>query len=156
MSEYPWNKKNNAFTWLRSLYNPFNMLCFENFFCNIQGASSCFGLAIQEVSCHWICINLYVLLNLNLASVISIYLSFLGGAPTSIFHFFHLSVCLSVVHLISGTRTSSDHNFWYAYLKWWYLQAFFFFFFFFIFFFILIFWALLPLVKRQKIAQNEK
>ena len=23
MSEYPWNKKNNTFTWLSSLYNPF-------------------------------------------------------------------------------------------------------------------------------------
>ena len=26
MSEYPWNKKNNTFTWLSSLYNPFNGL----------------------------------------------------------------------------------------------------------------------------------
>ena len=24
MSEYPWNEKNNTFTWLISLYNPFN------------------------------------------------------------------------------------------------------------------------------------
>ena len=24
MSEYPWNEKNNTFTWLSSLYNPFN------------------------------------------------------------------------------------------------------------------------------------
>ena len=23
MSEYPWNEKNNIFTWLSSLYNPF-------------------------------------------------------------------------------------------------------------------------------------
>ena len=23
MSEYPWNEKNNTFTWLSSLYNPF-------------------------------------------------------------------------------------------------------------------------------------
>ena len=23
MSEYPWNKNNNKFTWLSSLYNPF-------------------------------------------------------------------------------------------------------------------------------------
>ena len=26
MSQYPWNKKNNTFTWLSSLYNPFNPL----------------------------------------------------------------------------------------------------------------------------------
>ena len=25
MSEYPWNKKNNTFTWLSSPYNPFKM-----------------------------------------------------------------------------------------------------------------------------------
>ena len=24
MSEYPWNEKNHTFTWLSSLYNPFN------------------------------------------------------------------------------------------------------------------------------------
>ena len=24
MSEYPWNEKNNTFTWLSPLYNPFN------------------------------------------------------------------------------------------------------------------------------------
>ena len=24
MSEYPWNEKNNTFTWLSSLYNSFN------------------------------------------------------------------------------------------------------------------------------------
>ena len=29
MSEYPWNEKNNTFTWLSSLYNPFN-LKFQN------------------------------------------------------------------------------------------------------------------------------
>ena len=26
MSEYPWNEKNNTFTWLGSYYNPFNLL----------------------------------------------------------------------------------------------------------------------------------
>ena len=26
MSEYPWNKRNNTFTWLSSLYNPFKLL----------------------------------------------------------------------------------------------------------------------------------
>ena len=26
MSEYSWNKKNNIFTWLSSLYNPFNTI----------------------------------------------------------------------------------------------------------------------------------
>ena len=26
MFEYPWNEKNNTFTWLSSLYNPFNWI----------------------------------------------------------------------------------------------------------------------------------
>ena len=26
MSEYPWNDKNNTFTWLSSLYNPFKKM----------------------------------------------------------------------------------------------------------------------------------
>ena len=26
MSEYPWNEKNNTFTWLSSLYNPLTKL----------------------------------------------------------------------------------------------------------------------------------
>ena len=30
MSEYPWNEKNNIFTWLSSLYNPFKAF---NYFC---------------------------------------------------------------------------------------------------------------------------
>ena len=58
--------------------------------------------------------------------------SFLGWAPTCIFHFFclsiHLSICLS--RTISGTVHPCDHNFWYTCVKWWYLQAFFSFFFF--------------------------
>ena len=29
MSEYPWNKKNNIFTWLSSHYNPFKTLIWE-------------------------------------------------------------------------------------------------------------------------------
>ena len=31
MSEYPWNQKNNTFTWLSSFYNPFKDSCSENF-----------------------------------------------------------------------------------------------------------------------------
>ena len=46
-------------------------------------------------------------------------------------------------------RTSSNHNFWYTCVKWWYLQAFF------IFFQILIFWTVKG-VKGQKKAQNKK
>ena len=30
MSGYPWNKKNNTFTWLSSLYNPFIKQTSEN------------------------------------------------------------------------------------------------------------------------------
>ena len=60
-------------------------------------------------------------------------LVFLGGAPNSICHFFRPSVGLSVrpsVHLsvcraaYLMNRTSSDLNFWYTYIKWWYLQPF--------------------------------
>ena len=43
----------------------------------------------------------------------------------SLFLSIHLSVC-RVLYL--RNRTSSHHNFWYTYLKWWYLQAFFTFF----------------------------
>ena len=46
-------------------------------------------------------------------------------------------------------RTSSDHSFWYTYVKWWYLQAFF------SLFLNFNFWAIRG-VKEQKIAQNEK
>ena len=61
------------------------------------------------------------------------------------------SVCPSV-HCAAYLRnhTSSDHNFWRTYVKWWYLKAFFF-----IFFKILIFLAV-RVVKGQKIGQNEK
>ena len=54
---------------------------------------------------------------------------FLGGAPTSICHFF----CLSI-HLFScctpylRNHTSCNHNFWSTYVKWWYLLALFSFF----------------------------
>ena len=48
---------------------------------------------------------------------------FLGGAPTSICHFFHLSI----------SPSSSDHTFWHTYLKWW-------FFFFSLWFFKLLGW----------------
>ena len=60
----------------------------------------------------------------------------LGGVPTSICHFFHPSVCLSIRLSIHPSichaaylrnHASSDHNFWYTYVKW-YLQGFFSFF----------------------------
>ena len=57
---------------------------------------------------------------------------FLGGAPSSICH------C-----------TSSDHNFWYTYIKWWYLKAFFSFFQNFDF-------LAVRGITGQKIAQNDK
>ena len=31
MSEYPWNEKNNTFTWSSSLYNPFNIFLWDFF-----------------------------------------------------------------------------------------------------------------------------
>ena len=94
-------------------------------------------------------------------------LPFLGGAPTSVCHFFHLSIHLFVMHRISGTVPHlSDHNFWYTCLKWWYLQLFFllhlckmmispg------VFFIFVKFWFFRLLgrggVKGQKMTQNEK
>ena len=55
---------------------------------------------------------------------------FLGGGPTSICHFFYLSVHPSVrpsIHCAAylRNRTSSDHNFQYTYVKWWCLKDFF-------------------------------
>ena len=50
---------------------------------------------------------------------------FLGGAPTSVCHFFCPSVCHPAY---LRNRTSSDHNFWYTHIKWWYLQVLFSFF----------------------------
>ena len=50
---------------------------------------------------------------------------FLGGAPTSIWHFFRQSVCRAAY---LRNRTSSGHNFWQTYVKWWYLQVLFFYF----------------------------
>ena len=78
------------------------------------------------------------------------YVSFLGGAPTSVTFFIHLFVCLSVCRTpYLRKRTSSNHHFWYTHVKWWYLQVFFY------FSEILIFWAV-KWVKGQKIAQYEK
>ena len=89
---------------------------------------------------------------------------FLGGAPTSVCHFFHLSIhpsihpfvhpslsirlCPSVMHHISGTVHYLTIIFD-TRVKWWYLQKKIY------FFLILIFWAVWGL-KEQKIAQNEK
>ena len=78
-------------------------------------------------------------------------ISFLGWAPTSICHFFCPSVCPPVCCApYLRNCTSSDHNFWYTYVKWWYLQGVFF-----NFFLILIFWAVRG-VKGQKVAQKMK
>ena len=86
---------------------------------------------------------------------------FLGGAPTSVCHFYHSSMCpsvcpsvrLSICHApYLRNHTSSDHNFWYSCVKWWYLQAFF------SIFKFLFYFGLLGGggVKGQKIAENEK
>ena len=45
---------------------------------------------------------------------------FLGGASTSICHFF----CPSVHPCVDLSVRPSDHDFWYTYVKWWCLQAF--------------------------------
>ena len=75
---------------------------------------------------------------------------FLGGAPTSMCHFFRLSVRPSVRRAqFLRNRTSSNHNFRDTCAKRWYLQLFF------SFFEIFIFRAVRG-VKGQKIVQNEK
>ena len=58
---------------------------------------------------------------------------FLGGASTSVYYFFHLSICRT-----SYLRNplSSDHDFWHTCVKWWYPAGVFFH-----FLKILIFWA---------------
>ena len=43
MSEYPWNKKNNTFTWLSSLYNLFNDKAFLEKF-RVKESSILIGL----------------------------------------------------------------------------------------------------------------
>ena len=63
-----------------------------------------------------------------------------GGVPTSICHFSCLSNCPSVrpsIYYSPCLRncTSSDHNFWYTCVKWWYLYGVFF------IFFVSFFWA---------------
>ena len=51
--------------------------------------------------------------------------NFLGGAPTSLCHFFRPSVYSSVHRALYPRKcTSFDRNFWYPYMKWWYLQVF--------------------------------
>ena len=56
-------------------------------------------------------------------------MQFLGGTPTSICHFFCPFVCPSTCHVpYLRNQTSSNHNFWYTCVKWWYLPAFFHFF----------------------------
>ena len=63
---------------------------------------------------------------------ININYQFLGGAFTSICHFFRPFVCLpSICSSICCApylrdRTSSNYNLWYADVKWWYLQNLFF------------------------------
>ena len=75
---------------------------------------------------------------------------FLGGAPISICHFFCLFVCPSLCRApYLRNHTSSNHNFCYTCVKWWYFWVFFH------FFRNFIFWAFRG-VKGQKIAQNKK
>ena len=70
---------------------------------------------------------------------------------THLYMSFFLSVCLSICCApYLRNHTSSDHNFWYTYIKWWYFQVPFSH-----FFKNLIFWAVRE-VKGQKITQNEK
>ena len=87
-------------------------------FCSFLASFSDFLLLVQDFShiCLFFIFSLWF----------KILLIFLGGAPTSICHFFcptgRPSVCPSVHRApYLRNRTLSDHNFWYAYVKWWYL-----------------------------------
>ena len=94
-------------------------------------------------------------------------MDFLGGAPTSIFHFFHPPICFARYirnhlrdHLINWWYLHDfflfffilfcffifmcHHEFWCTCVKWWYLQVFFFHFFHFF-----------GLIVGQKMAQND-
>ena len=70
-------------------------------------------------------------LTLCMNRLIIVAISFLGGAPTSLCHPFHMPIHPPICPSIHRApylrdRISSDHNFWYTYVKWWYLQVFFF------------------------------
>ena len=58
---------------------------------------------------------------------------FLGGASTSVYYFFHLSICRTPY---LRNPLSSDYDFWHTCVKWWYPAGVFFH-----FLKILIFWA---------------
>ena len=83
-----------------------------------------------------------------------IFPGYLGHTPLYVTSSVRLSICLPI-HRTPYLRnhTSSNHDFWYAGVKLWYLQAFFH------FFEILIFGlggGGCVCVKGQKVAQNEK
>ena len=60
----------------RHIYIYIYIFFVENFvFCNKEGVSSCFDLAIQKASFHEICINLFVFLTFNHATITSIFVS---------------------------------------------------------------------------------
>ena len=101
----------------------------------VSGELLCFWKYLSPLFC---CIDPYYV-----ESCIFIKQIFLGGVPNCMCHFF----CPCAPYL--RYCTSSNHNFWYTWLKWWYLQVFFH------FFRNLIFWAFRR-VKGQNIAQNEK
>ena len=46
MSEYPWNEKNNTFTWLSSLYNPFKWPWLFSHFQNFRKQNEFFGFIL--------------------------------------------------------------------------------------------------------------
>ena len=79
-------------------------------------------------------------------------LLFLGEAPTSICHFFHLSVRPFVAHHIPGTVHHVVIIFG-TRVKWWYIYVLFLFFRFFLSF---DFFLVVRRIKAQEIAQNEK
>ena len=132
----------------------------------LENFCAVFGMAdISKYSNIWWSTHLYVSCFHQTSPI-------LDGAPTSIFHFFCLSVYLSIcpsIHpptsichffcpshlptclsIYSTVHTSYDNHLWYAIVKWWYLQVLLSF-----FFTILIFW-LVRRVKGQKIVQNTK
>ena len=87
----------------------------------VSGEYLCFWKYLSPFFC---CIGLYYI-----ESCIFIIQISLGGAPTSICHFFCPSICPSVCRApYLRNRTPSNHNIWYTCAKWWYLQVFFHFF----------------------------
>ena len=97
--------------------------CFQVYFFNREQNNSVVIRSIREIMFKLTCKELWMKL---IWSFLFCQSALLCGAPTSIFHFFYLSIrppicCTPYIR----DHTSSNHDLWYNCVKWWYLQEFF-------------------------------